>query len=131
MTGLIPLYCWRKNTEAVTVMPEHDRSISPGVANLVSPELQDHLWAIHHLQPLTPSIFDLRRGHGRYIQHISHLCLLPYYDQQHTVKLSQPALDDIRITVLRTTSGWLMRLSNRLLEDRYGKRSGPEQGNLF
>lgn len=112
-------------------MHEHDRRVSPGVANLVSPELQDHLWAIHRLQPLTPSIFDLRRGRGRHIQHISHLCLLSHYDQQHTVKLSQPALDDIRITVLMTASGWLMRLSNRLLEAQYGKRPGPEQGNLF
>lgn len=112
-------------------MSQPDRIVSPGVNHLVTKELQDYLWFIHKLQPLSPSIFDLRRGKGRNTQHINHLCLQPYYDKRHTVQLSQPALDDIRITVLSSDKGWLMRLSNRLLEAQYARIYGPEQGTLF
>lgn len=107
------------------------RTVSPGVARLIPLNLQEIIWMIHAANPLLPSIFELSKGKARYTQHINHLCLLPYYNKRHTVKLSQPALDDIRITVLRTDSGWLMRLSNRLLEGQYGEKPGPEQGSLF
>lgn len=107
------------------------RTVSPGINNFVSEELQTILWDIHRENPLSPSIFDLRHGRGRHTQNIYHLCLLPYYHKRHIMQMSQPALDNIRITVLRTGKGWLMRLSNRLLEAQYGERSGPEQETLF
>lgn len=112
-------------------MPEQNRIISPGVRHLIMPELQDYLWAIHSNMPLSPSIFDLRRGKGKGL-HIQHISLCPFYEKKYyTVQISQPVLDDIRITVLRIDTGWLMRLSNRQLETQYGKMSGPEQGFLF
>lgn len=112
-------------------MVKPDKTVSPGVANLIPPELQEILWNLHQATPLIPSIFDLRRGKGQHTQHIHHICLLPYYDKKHTEQLAQLALNNIRITVLRTDNGWLMRLSNRLLEAQYEEMPGPEQGSLF
>lgn len=112
-------------------MGAFQRTVSPGIKYLISEELQNILWEIHREKPLSPSsIFDLRQGRIRQTQNIYHLCL-PYYDKRHIVQLSQPALDNIRITILRTDKGWLMRLSNRLLEAKYAQMSGPEQGTLF
>lgn len=110
------------------------KSVSPGVKTLIPSELQAILWALHEAQPLLPCIFDLRKGRGRYVQHINHLCLLPYYDQVHTVELAKP-LNDISITLLRTDTGLLMRLSNKQLEQELSKQSlepdEPAQGQLF
>lgn len=112
-------------------MPPPKRTVSPGVACLIPPKLQEILWALHQEQPLLPSIFDLRKGQGRYTQHIDHLCLLPYYDQHHTVEVEKP-LDDIRITILPVETGLLMRLSNKALEaGQTQKPAAPEQGELF
>lgn len=112
-------------------MQPPERQISPGVASLVSPQLQDILWSLHEAHPLLPSIFDLHKK-GRYKQTINHLCLLPYYNKRHTIEVAQP-LDDIRITILRTDTCLLMRLSNKQLEADHShlQTPGPEQGELF
>lgn len=107
------------------------RMVSPGVANLIPVDLQTFIWSLYEATPLIPSIFDLRRGHGQYTQHVYHICLLPYYDKKHTAQLAQPSLNNIRVTVLSTNNGLLMRLSNKLLETQYGEKPGPEQGTLF
>lgn len=109
-----------------------NKSVSPGVAHLVSPELQEILWALFEANPLLPSVFDLRKGKGRYMQSVNHMCL-PHYDQFHKITVSEP-LDDIRITILQTDAGLLMRLSNKQLEADFSQRqfrSGAEQGKLF
>lgn len=107
------------------------RTVSPGVARLIPPDLQEIIWTIHAANPLLPSIFELSKGRKHYTQHINHLCLLPYYNQSHTVKFYQP-LDNLRVTILMTGKGLLMRLSNRKLEiELRQKLAGPEQGELF
>ena len=108
-----------------------NRSISPGVARLIPADLQEILWSLYQDHPLLPSVFDLRKGKGRYMQSINHMCL-PDYDQWHKFSVSKP-LDDIRVTILKTVTGQLMmRLSNKQLEAKYSKMSsGPEQGELF
>lgn len=107
-----------------------NRSISPGVARLIPADLQEILWSLHQDHPLLPSVFDLRKGKGRYMQSINHMCL-PDYDQWHKVSVSSP-LDDIRVTILKTDSGQLMRLSNKQLEAEFNQMSlKPEQGELF
>lgn len=112
-------------------MPSPERAVSPGVARLIPPELQEFIWVIHEEIPLLPSIFDLRKGKGRYTQHVDHLCLLPYHDKRHTIEIAQP-LNDLRITLLQTETGILMRLSNKQLEAEYSHQpTGPEQGELF
>ena len=111
-------------------VPSSKRSVSPGVARLIPKELQEILWTLHQEHPLLPSIFELK-SRGRYTQHINHLCLLPYYDQHHTVKIAQP-INDIRVTILQTDNSLLMRLSNKQLEaDLSPSQIGPEQGELF
>lgn len=115
-------------------MPSPERTVSPGITRLIPPELQEILWSLHAAHPLLPSIFNLRKGKGLYTQHVDHLCLLPYYDKRHTVELPQP-LHDIRITILQTDTGLLMRLSNKALEAELSQQppvpERPEQGQLF
>lgn len=108
-----------------------NKSISPGVARLIPKKLQEILWNLFEDNPLLPSVFDLRKGKGRYLQSINHMCL-PDYDQWHKVSASNP-IDDIRVTILKTDSGQLlMRLSNKKLEAEMSQLpSGPEQGELF
>lgn len=113
-------------------MPRPNRAVSPGISSLIPVELQEYIWAIHEQNPLLPSIFELRKGKGRYTQLINHLCLLPYYDKRHTVKLAEP-LHDIRVTILSIESGkLLMRLSNKKLEKSIAEGNGEiRQGELF
>lgn len=99
-----------------------NRSVSPGVTRLIPPELQEILWNLHQDQPLLPSIFDLRKGQGRYTQHINQICLLPYFYKHHTIELAQP-LDNLRLTVLQTEAGLLMRLSSKTLEAELSHQS--------
>jgi len=108
-------------------MQQPEKTVSQGVARLIPPELQDILWALHQEHPLLPSVFDLR-GKGRYKQLINHLCLLPIYHKRHIVEVAHP-LDDIRITILQTETGLLMRLSNKALDSHHSAE--PEQGELF
>lgn len=112
-------------------MQTPEKTVSPGVAHLIPLELQEILWSLHQTNPLLPSVFEMRKGKGRYIQQIYHMCLLPYYNKRHTVEIAQP-LHDIRVTILQNKTGLLMRLSNKQLESKYSQSSaGPEQGELF
>lgn len=111
------------------MMLKPDRTVSPGVAYLISKELQEILWNIHKETPYIPSLFDLRKGHGQ-TQHIYHICLVPYYEKKYTVELENQFA--IRITILRTDTGLLMRLSSKRLEDKYRQSPpGLQQGDLF
>ena len=107
------------------------KTVSPGVARLIPLDLQEIIWTIHATNPLLPSIFEFSKGKARYTQHINHLCLLPYYNQSHTVKFYQP-LDNLRVTILMTDTCLLMRLSSKRLEDKYSQSPpGLQQGDLF
>lgn len=108
------------------------KAVSPGASYLIPLELQEILWSLHQANPLLPSIFEMRRGRGRYTQQIYHICLLPYLNTRHTVEIAYQPLHDIRVTILQTENGLLMRLSNKQLEAAYSQQqTGPEQGELF
>ncbi len=112
-------------------MPQPGRTVSPGVSRLIPKEPQDILWSLHEANPLLPSIFELRKGRGTYIQSIRQICLIPYFNQIFSVELANP-LHDIRVTILQTDTGLLMRLSNKKLEAELSRHPrGPEQGELF
>lgn len=111
-------------------MPQPSRTVSPGVSRLIPKELQDILWSLHEANPLLPSIFELRKGRGTYIQSIRQICLIPYFNQIFSVELSP--LHDIRVTILQTDTGLLMRLSNKKLEAELSRQLGEsKQGELF
>lgn len=112
--------------------PPIEKTLSPGVAHLIPLELQEVLWSLHELNPLLPSIFEMRKGRGSYIQRIRQICLLPYFNQTFSVEVAQP-LHDIRVTIMQPEAGLLlMRLSNKQLEAEFSQQPpGPEQGRLF
>lgn len=117
-------------------MHKDNRITSPGVKKLIPSELQQILWSIYDHNPeYLPCIFDLTSG-NRFTQKIKRICLLPFFQESHTVSINNP-LDNLRITIfLNKNDGTLtMRLSNKFLEKTVSEKmegnEGFRQGELF